>query len=559
VRDVTAERAAERAAREGEARLRVAITAAGLGTWERDLETGESRWDPRLAAMVGLPPDRAAEGARRWAEFIHPDDREMARRAWARVPPEDGVPSEEIEYRVIPLDVTARGERVFNGRTVRVADGPRGGIRVVGVVRDVTAERAAAAVLAEDRAALERRVEERTRELAEAQERLAHAQRMEALGQLAGGIAHDINNVLQAVGGGAALIERRPEDAATVRRLARMVVNAAERGSAVTRRLLAFSRRGDLRAEAIGAPAASREPPGGPGAHARHGHRGAGGGGLRPSRDAGGQGAAGDRPRQPRHERAGRHGGSGFRHLHRVARTGAGGRSRTGRHAPARRLRPAERDGHGRGHDAGRPGPRVRTVLHDEAAWQGHGTRPRHGTGLREQSGGALHVESTAGRGTTISLWFPLAADSDRLPSRMPGAAEGGSPGSAGAARRVLLVDDEEAVRDITAEALEHAGYEVRRAADAEAALDLLAGGEVVDVLLTDLSMPGMDGLALLRSAKGLRPGLPAVLLTGFATNAAELAAAGPLDHPFVLLRKPVASDVLAAQIATLLGPHGAA
>ena len=74
---------------------------------------------------------------------------------------------------------------------------------------------------------------------------------MQALGQLAGGIAHDMNNVLQAATGGAALIERRPDNVVQVRRFARMILEAGMRGTSITQRLLAFARKSDLRAEAI--------------------------------------------------------------------------------------------------------------------------------------------------------------------------------------------------------------------------------------------------------------------------------------------------------------------
>ena len=84
-----------------------------------------------------------------------------------------------------------------------------------------------------------------------AQERAAHAERVEALGQLAGGIAHDFNNVLQMVKGAATLIERRPGDEPGVARLAGLAMEAAERGGAITRRLLAFGRRGNLRGETL--------------------------------------------------------------------------------------------------------------------------------------------------------------------------------------------------------------------------------------------------------------------------------------------------------------------
>ena len=88
--------------------------------------------------------------------------------------------------------------------------------------------------------------------LAEAQARAAHAERMQALGQLAGGIAHDFNNILQAVQGAASLIDRRAAgDPDITRRFARMILEATGRGASITRRLLSFARRGELRAEAV--------------------------------------------------------------------------------------------------------------------------------------------------------------------------------------------------------------------------------------------------------------------------------------------------------------------
>ena len=115
----------------------------------------------------------------------------------------------------------------------------------------VTARREAEAVLSRSRAELEQLVADRTRDLEVTQAQLAHAQRMEALGQLAGGIAHDFNNVMQAVLGAATLIERRAGEPERVGGLSRMIVDAAGRGAAITRRLLAFARQSDLWSEPI--------------------------------------------------------------------------------------------------------------------------------------------------------------------------------------------------------------------------------------------------------------------------------------------------------------------
>jgi CheY-like chemotaxis protein len=114
-------------------------------------------------------------------------------------------------------------------------------------------------------------------------------------------------------------------------------------------------------------------------------------------------------------------------------------------------------------------------------------------------------------------------------------------------------VDDEALVREITAESLEEAGFSVVAAGGAAAALERLDQGEAVDLLVCDLSMPGMDGLVLIREAQRRRPGLPVILLTGFATNAAELAVSGAVAGTFSLLRKPVSPAHLAERISVLL------
>jgi len=186
-------------------------------------------------------------------------------------------------------------------------------------------------------------------------------------------------------------------------------------------------------------------------------------------------------------------------------------------------------------------------------------TKPRgKGTGLglamargfAEQSGGAFVLESELGRGTTVSLWLPVAEE--ELPTA--GLPASGAPApTRGRRGHLLFVDDESIVREITAEGLRAAGFVVRVAAGGAEALDILATAEKVDLLVSDLSMPGMDGLVLIQNAQLRRPGLPAILLTGYATDAAELALGGALSGTFSLLRKPVDAKVLADRVAVLL------
>ena len=108
---------------------------------------------------------------------------------------------------------------------------------------DVTALRQARLELTRLNEHLESRIRDEIAAREAAQVRAAHAERMQALGQLAGGIAHDMNNVLQAATGGAALIERRPDNVTQIRRFARMILEAGMRGTSITQRLLAFARK----------------------------------------------------------------------------------------------------------------------------------------------------------------------------------------------------------------------------------------------------------------------------------------------------------------------------
>ena len=304
---------------------------------------------------------------------------------------------------------------------------------------------------------------------------------------------------------------RRATDASEVRRLSGLIRDAAERGASITRRLLAFARRGDLRAEAL-APAtlleSMREV-------------------LTPALGAAVQLRIEASPSLPplladkgQLETA----------LVNLAINGrdampSGGTSvslpwrKTFRITRPNLTQPASR----RAAMSVSPSPiPAREWI---SATLGRALEPffttkalGHGTGLglpmvkgfAEQSGGAITIESQPGRGTSVSLWLPQAlsnvhawgTDANRVAS--PTA-------------RVLIVDDDVLVRELLATEFEEFGYEVIVAHSGDEALALLSAGERVDALLTDLSMPEMDGLALIRAAQAQRPKLPAVLLTGYA------------------------------------------
>ncbi|MDO9707032.1 hybrid sensor histidine kinase/response regulator [Paracraurococcus lichenis] len=407
---------------------------------------------------------------------------------------------------------------------------------------------------------LEARVAERTAALqhanarleAEIQERrsteaaLLQAQKLQAVGQLAGGIAHDFNNVLQAVLGGVALIGKRAGDPEAVARLTGMVEEAAKRGQSITRRLLAFSRREELRADRLDVAALLaglrevlaatlgarirveiRAPAGVPPVLADRGQ-------LETvlvnlatnARDA--------------MEQGGR--------LTLSAEPVTVGPEDPGGLAPGDYVRVAVKDT-GSGMDAATLARAGEPFFTTKPAGKGTGLGLAMARGFAEGSGGRMRIQSAPGQGTCIALWLPRAAEAE---ASAPGPVPRAAPAPSSAA--VLLVDDEPAVRAVLSEHLAEAGYRVTALADGAAALDRLRAGQRCDLLVSDLAMEGMDGVTLIREARRLRPGLPAILLTGYAGDAASLAVGQEVDGGFTLLRKPVTAAQLTDQVAALLG-----
>ncbi|MBC7579025.1 MAG: response regulator, partial [Tardiphaga sp.] len=179
---------------------------------------------------------------------------------------------------------------------------------------------------------------------------------------------------------------------------------------------------------------------------------------------------------------------------------------------------------------------------------QGTGLGLSMARGFAEQSGGALAIWSEPGKGTRVTMWFP-----DARGSASTAAVLEHSPLEARPHTRALVVDDDPMVREILGEQLRSIGYEIKLATDGLDALNQLDTGTVVDVLVTDFSMPGMSGVILIEEARRRLPTLPAILLTGFADGALRLKLDEEQSRFTALLRKPVNEADLAERLEAVL------
>ena len=224
----------------GATQLLAVLYQAGLGIVQVGLDGRLLSLDARCRAMLGVGPHWAAGRCAR--ELCAPEDHAAVRVRFTRLI-RTGEPFETVQ-RLARRD----GGEIWVHGSVSLVRNSRGRPQsVLAVVRDVTEQRAADIAL---RADLEAARAERVR----LEHGLRGSQRMEMLGQLTGGVAHDFNNVLQAIAGGARLIQRHAQEPRMVAQLTGLVVEAAEHGAFVTQRLLAFARRGPLAPEPVDIP-----------------------------------------------------------------------------------------------------------------------------------------------------------------------------------------------------------------------------------------------------------------------------------------------------------------
>jgi len=389
-------------------------------------------------------------------------------------------------------------------------------------------------------------------------ERLRTAQRLEALGQLTGGVAHDFNNLLTVITGSAEELLSRPKDATQQQTLAQMILETSERASRLTRHLLAFARQQTLAPRALDV---NEQLVGLERLLVRT---------LGSSIEIDLRLAPDLWPAQADSSQL----ETAVINLAvnaRDAMPGGGRVTISTRRTTVRpgSARPIGEQTNGTTPPEAKPGDYVTICVAD----RGHGMPPEvarrafdpffttkdvgKGTGLglsmvygfAQQSGGFVTLDTRAGAGTTVCLHLPRAAEGGQ-PARA--VAAGGAQPVAGADERILLVEDDAAVRRMVEEQLLALGYRVTTAAEARTAMKVLAAGMQVDLMLTDLLMPnGMDGLALAQEARRLRPGLRIILATGVADHA-SLTDRRP-DPTIRILPKPFRGRQLAKLLRELL------
>lgn len=507
-----------------EERLHMAVKVTSDVVWDQDLITDEIWWSDGLSDKLGIERAALSPVPEIWHKIIHPDDQPAATKSF-RDAVNGTAETWTYEYRLRRAD----GQYITIRDTARILRDRAGrAYRAVGAIVDLTQTRL-----------LEQQVQ--------------RVQRLETIGQLSGGIAHDFNNLLAIVMGSAdLLLARLPPDSDT-HEMANMILAAAERGAALTERLLAFGRKRSLSqqvtapAEVITALKPMLQRTLGPmvtvrldlaapplvlldvgqfenalinlSVNARDAMPP--GGTLTISAKAVSLGAA-DKACLP--ELA-----AGPHLLVTVTDSGEGMSPETLSHVFE-------------------PFFTTKTIGSGKNMGTGLGLPTIHG--FMRQSGGAIRITSDLGKGTSVQLYFPASPASPASaalavpPATAPHPEDDLTPLHG----HILVVDDDDLVRAQTRQSLTRLGCEVTEAGSARQALALLESLPPVDLVMTDIMMPGgMDGRQLAARIASLYPALPVLLTTGYSKGLTDDPALPPI------LFKPYRLSDLKRRLMTLL------
>ena len=522
-----------------------------IGVIDWQVEAGTVRLSPSARAMYGLAEFDGRYDS--WIATVHRED-QVRLRATIQNALAAKQREFELDFRIVrPNDNELRW---ILARRLVFYDEEGKPVRVVGVSIDVTDQKRATAQLHAFTETLEAAVKDRTRQLEaenearrKTEELLRQSQKMDAIGQLTGGVAHDFNNMLAVIISGTSLLERRLAKGEDVKRLIDGISDAAHRAAGLTQRLLAFSRQLPLAPTAIDANQMVK--------------------------------SISELLRQTLGEAT-------------VLETVlAGGLWKT--HADANQLENAILNLAINARDAMPDGGRVtietlNCYLDDDyvsnypdlvagqyvmiaVSDEGTGMSPAileraidpffttkavgKGTGLGlsqvygfvKQSKGHLKLYSEIGHGTAVKIYLPRYYGSEQP---IDAAAVLRQPEQRAARSEVILVvEDEDRIREVTTEALRELGYTVFDAASAKQALLILESCPEVGLLFTDIVMPDMNGRRLAEAALKLRPNLKVLYTTGYTRNA--VVHNGVLDPGVNFIAKPFTFDQLGQKICEVL------
>ncbi len=543
--DITARKRAEEALRTSEEQFRVFAQAVPNHVWASTAD-GKLYWfNERVYDYSGA--EQGSLDGDSWASIVHPEDLTDAARLWGEALAAGTV--YETEFRIRCAEGAYRWFLV-RAQPVRAPDGSI--VSWIGTNTDIENAKRQSDELEELNATLEDQVQQRTGELMAMEEALRQSQKMEAVGQLTGGIAHDFNNLLAGITGSLEMLERRVAQGRVgeIDRYVSAALGAAKRATALTHRLLAFSRRQTLdpKPTDVNRLVASMDE------LVRRT--------MGPSISVEVVAAAGlwstlVDPNQLE---------NALLNLCINARDAMpnGGtltietanRWMDERAARSRDLAPGQYislcvsdSGTGMSRDV--VARAFDPFFTTKPIGQGTGLGLSMIYGFTRQSGGQAKIYSEEGKGTMVCLYLPRHLG-DEQEVREDAVEAVAMPATAG--ETVLVVDDEPLVRLLIVEVLEELGYAVIEAGDSASGLKLLQSGARIDLLVSDVGLPGgMNGRQMADAGRVSRPGLKVLFITGYAENA--VLSHGHLDHGMQVMTKPFSFDALAARITDMMRP----
>ncbi|MDF2900658.1 MAG: histidine kinase [Phenylobacterium sp.] len=530
--DITERRLAFEKVRESDARFRALADSAPVLLWVSRSDGRREFVNQAYVDFLGLPYEEALNFE--WRHRIHEDD--LPRSLKEQVAGEASRALFTMEARYRRVDGSWRWIR----SVAQPRAGPNGEFAgFVGIGIDISDAKQAELDLMRINDLLAERVQAALAERDEAQARLHHAQKLEAVGQLTGGVAHDFNNLLTVVIGALDLIQRRPDDTERRGKMVEAALGAARRGERLTHQLLAFSRRQALKPEAIRIDELLGE--------------------SEPLlRRAVGEAApltfAPNAPAAVTMIDPGQFDAA-------IMNLVVNARDAIGQGGLIRLETCICSLAEGEVQDMG-AGEYVQVVVRDNGVGMGPDVLARvfepffttkdvgKGTGLglsqvygfARQSGGGVLIDTAPGQGAAVSLYLPRI---EALAE--PGEVHAEQITAKARALKVLLVEDDPEVAVMVGAMLEELGHHVVRVDGVDRAMDLLNRPDPLDLMLTDLVMPGgRSGVDLARAASEIRPGLPIILSSGYTGETLSAA----VDAPWPLLRKPYSAELLARTIA---------